>query len=91
MNKALYGLKQAPRAWYDTLSKYLLSCGFVRGKIDSTLFVLHDQKDILLVQVYVDDIIFGSTSDEMNKLFIKIMTDQYEMSHMGKLKFFLGL
>ena len=91
LNKALYGLKQAPRAWYDILSQYLLSCGFVRGKIDSTLFVLHDQKDILLVQVYVDDIIFGSTSDALNKFFIKCMTDQYEMSHMGKLKFFLGL
>ncbi|GJU84996.1 ribonuclease H-like domain-containing protein [Tanacetum coccineum] len=58
--KALYGLHQAPRAWYETLAKYLLDNGFHRGKIDQTLFIKKQKGDILLVQVYVDDIIFGS-------------------------------
>ena len=57
----------------------------------STLFFLHHENDILLVQVYVDEIIFGSTNDDLRNHFAKIMTDQYEMSHMDKLKFFLGL
>ncbi|GKE99892.1 putative ribonuclease H-like domain-containing protein [Tanacetum coccineum] len=61
VEKALYGLHQAPRAWYETLSTYLLDNGFQRGKIDKTLFIRRDKGDILLVQVYVDGIIFGST------------------------------
>nr|GEZ36736.1 hypothetical protein [Tanacetum cinerariifolium] len=56
--KALYGLRQAPRAWYETLATYLLENGFQRGKIDQTLFIKKQQKDILLVQIYVDDIVF---------------------------------
>ncbi|GJZ24050.1 putative ribonuclease H-like domain-containing protein [Tanacetum coccineum] len=63
--KALYGLHQAPRAWYETLSKYILDNGFHRGKIDHTLFIKKQKGDILLVQVYVDDIIFGSTKKEL--------------------------
>ncbi|GJT22590.1 putative ribonuclease H-like domain-containing protein [Tanacetum coccineum] len=62
--KALYGLHQAPRAWYETLANYLLGNGFKRGKIDQTLFIKKQKGDILLVQVYVDDIIFGSTNKE---------------------------
>ncbi|GJT14895.1 putative ribonuclease H-like domain-containing protein [Tanacetum coccineum] len=61
VEKALYGLHQALRAWYDTLSTYLIENGFRRGTIDKTLFIMKDKDDILLVQVYVDDIIFGST------------------------------
>ncbi|GJZ31526.1 putative ribonuclease H-like domain-containing protein [Tanacetum coccineum] len=61
VEKALYGLHQAPRAWYETLSTYLLENGFRRGVIDKTLFIKKDRGDILLVQVYVDDILFGST------------------------------
>nr|GFD15196.1 putative ribonuclease H-like domain-containing protein [Tanacetum cinerariifolium] len=56
--KALYGLHQAPRAWYETLANYLLENGFQRGKIDQTLFIKRQKGDILLVQIYVDDIIF---------------------------------
>ncbi|GJX50971.1 putative ribonuclease H-like domain-containing protein [Tanacetum coccineum] len=63
--KALYGLHQAPRAWYDTLATYLLSNGFQRGQIDQTLFIKSQQGHILLVQIYVDDIIFGSTKKEL--------------------------
>ncbi|GJW50712.1 retrovirus-related pol polyprotein from transposon TNT 1-94 [Tanacetum coccineum] len=67
VEKALYGLHQAPRAWYETLSTYLLDNGFQRGKIDKTLFIKRHKGDILLVQVYVDDIIFGSTKKELLK------------------------
>lgn len=89
--KALYGLHQAPRKWYETLANYLLNNGFHRGKIDQTLFIKKDKGDILLVQVYVDDIIFGSTKQEMCKEFEKLMKDEFQMSSMGELTFFLGL
>ncbi|GJW32903.1 putative ribonuclease H-like domain-containing protein [Tanacetum coccineum] len=89
--KALYGLHQAPRAWYETLANYLLGNGFIRGKIDQTLFIKKQKGDILLVQVYVDDIIFGSTNKEMCTGFQKLMKDKFQMSSMGELTFFLGL
>ncbi|GJY32556.1 putative ribonuclease H-like domain-containing protein [Tanacetum coccineum] len=89
--KALYGLHQAPRAWYETLANYLLSNGFKRGKIDQTLFIKKQKGDILLVQVYVDDIIFGSTNKELCTRFEKLMKDKFQMSSMGELTFFLGL
>nr|GEV80966.1 hypothetical protein [Tanacetum cinerariifolium] len=62
IEKAMYGLHQAPRAWYGTLSKYLLKNGFQRGTIDQTLFIIRQRGDFILVQVYVDDIIFGSSN-----------------------------
>ncbi|GJZ81768.1 putative ribonuclease H-like domain-containing protein [Tanacetum coccineum] len=89
--KALYGLHQAPRAWYDTLANYLLSNGFQRGKIDQTLFIKRKQGHILLVQIYVDDIIFGSTKKELCDEFEKFIKDKFQMSSMGELTFFLGL
>ncbi|GJZ76650.1 putative ribonuclease H-like domain-containing protein [Tanacetum coccineum] len=76
--KALYGLHQAPRAWYETLANYLLSNGFNRGKIDQTLFIKKQKGDILLVQVYVDDIIFGSTNKELCTGFEKLMKDNQD-------------
>ncbi|GKB13793.1 putative ribonuclease H-like domain-containing protein [Tanacetum coccineum] len=88
--KALYGLHQAPRGWYETLAKYLLDNGFHRGKIDQTLFIKKQKGDILLVQVYVDDIIFGSTK-ELCLEFEKLMHDKFQMSSIGELTFFLGL
>ncbi|KAI3685502.1 hypothetical protein L6452_34750 [Arctium lappa] len=91
LKKALYGLHQAPRAWYDTLSSYLLENGFERGIIDKTLFIKRKKKDILLVQIYVDDIIFGSTRDNMCKEFEDLMHQRFKMSSMGELTFFLGL
>ncbi|GJS47069.1 retrovirus-related pol polyprotein from transposon TNT 1-94 [Tanacetum coccineum] len=90
LDKALYGLKQAPRAWYETLSTFLTEHKFVRGKIDNTLFVYKTQTDVILVQIYVDDIIFGSTSTKLCKQFAKLMTQRYEMSMMGVLTYFLG-
>ncbi|GKB80939.1 putative ribonuclease H-like domain-containing protein [Tanacetum coccineum] len=89
--KALYGLHQAPRAWYETLANYLLGNGFKRGKIDQTLFIKKQKGDILLVQVYVDDIIFGSTNKELCTGFEKLIKDKFQMSSMGELTFFLGL
>ena len=89
--KALYGLKQAPRTWYDTLSQFLIENGFTRGIIDKTLFSKMHKDDLILVQVYVDDIIFGSTNDNLCKRFAKLMQGKYEMSMMGELSFFLGL
>nr|GEU81234.1 putative ribonuclease H-like domain-containing protein [Tanacetum cinerariifolium] len=89
--KALYGLHQAPRAWYETLANYLLENGFQRGKIDQTLFIKKQKGDILLVQVYVDDLIFGFTNKDLCKAFEKLMKDKFQMSSMGELTFFLGL
>ncbi|GJZ52916.1 putative ribonuclease H-like domain-containing protein [Tanacetum coccineum] len=91
VEKALYGLHQAPRAWYETLSTYLLDNGFHRGQIDKTLFIKRHKDDILLVQVYVDDIIFGSTKKKLSVEFEKLMHDKFQMSSMGELSFFLGL
>ncbi|GJS46589.1 retrovirus-related pol polyprotein from transposon TNT 1-94, partial [Tanacetum coccineum] len=91
LKKALYGLKQAPRAWYDKLSSFLIEHGFTKGIIDPTLFTRRHEGDILLVQVYVDDIIFGSTNPDFSKRFANLMKNNFEMSMMGELKFFLGL
>ncbi|GJV48713.1 putative ribonuclease H-like domain-containing protein, partial [Tanacetum coccineum] len=91
VEKALYGLHQAPRAWYETLSTYMLDIGFQRRKIDKTLFIKRYKGDILLVQVYVDDIIFGSTKKELCIEFEKLMHEKFQMSSMGELTFFLGL
>ncbi|GJW61585.1 retrovirus-related pol polyprotein from transposon TNT 1-94 [Tanacetum coccineum] len=91
VEKALYGLHQAPRAWYETLSTYLLENRFQRGRIDKTLFIKRDQGDILIVQVYVDDIIFGSTKKKLCTEFEKMMHKKFQMSFMGELTFFLGL
>ncbi|GJY25448.1 putative ribonuclease H-like domain-containing protein [Tanacetum coccineum] len=89
--KALYGLHQAPRAWYATLSLFLLKNGYKRGTIDKTLFLKKDKKDIILVQVYVDDIIFGSTRKSWCDEFEALMKSEFQMSSMGELTFFLGL
>ncbi|GJS85200.1 retrovirus-related pol polyprotein from transposon TNT 1-94 [Tanacetum coccineum] len=91
LRKALYGLKQAPRAWYDELLKFLISKGFIKGIIDPTLFTIKYEDDILLVQIYIDNIIFGSTNPKFSKRFEKLMHGRFEMSLMGEMKFFLGL
>nr|GEX09994.1 hypothetical protein [Tanacetum cinerariifolium] len=88
---ALYGLHQAPRAWYETLANYLLENGFHKGNIDQTLFIKKQKGDILLVQIYVDDIIFDATNKDLCKSFEKLMKDKFQMSSMGELTFFFGL
>jgi hypothetical protein len=85
----LYGLKQIPRAWYECLRKLLLKNGFVMGKADSTLFTQKVDKDLFVCQIYVDDIIFGSTNEKFCEEFSRIMTKRFEMSMIGELKFFL--
>ncbi|GJX60324.1 putative ribonuclease H-like domain-containing protein [Tanacetum coccineum] len=91
VEKALYGLHQAPRALYETLSTYLLDNGFYRGQIDKTLFIKRVKGDILLVQVYVDDIIFGSTKKSLCTDFEQIIHKMFQMILIGELTFFLGL
>ncbi|GJU87818.1 putative ribonuclease H-like domain-containing protein [Tanacetum coccineum] len=91
VEKALYGLHQAPRAWCETLSTYLLDNGFQRGKIDKTIFIKRRKGDILLAQVYVEDIIFGLTKTELCNAFERLMHEKFQMSSMGELTFFLGL
>nr|GEU64052.1 copia protein [Tanacetum cinerariifolium] len=91
IKKALCGLKQAPRAWYDELSTFLLQNGFSKGIIDPTLFTRRFDDDILVVQVYVDDIIFGSTNPRYATLFFDLMKSRFKMSMMREMTFFLGL
>ncbi|GJZ46214.1 retrovirus-related pol polyprotein from transposon TNT 1-94 [Tanacetum coccineum] len=91
LKKALYGLKQAPRAWYDTLSRFLLDNNFSKGAVDPTLFTQKTGKYILLVQIYVDDIIFASTDPKACAIFSNEMSSKFQMSMMGQMSFFLGL
>nr|GEV84144.1 retrovirus-related Pol polyprotein from transposon TNT 1-94 [Tanacetum cinerariifolium] len=91
LKNAMYGLKKAPRAWYDELSTFLVQNHFFKGTIDPTLFIRRFHDDILLVQVYVDDIIFGSTHPRYIQLFFDLMKSRFEMSLMGEMTFFLGL
>lgn len=67
LKKSLYGLKQAPRAWYERLSNFLLEKDFTRGKADTNLFHKSFKNDILIYQIYVDDIIFGTTNALLGK------------------------
>ncbi|WVZ94121.1 hypothetical protein U9M48_040056 [Paspalum notatum var. saurae] len=91
LRKALYGLKQAPRAWYARLKSFLLKFGFVMGSVDKTLFLLSRGGDTLIVQIYVDDMIFGGSSHALVSSFVEQMSREFEMSLMGELQFFLGL
>ena len=82
LKKALYGLKQAPRQWYERLNNFLLSHGYERGMVDKTLFIKKSNAEIILVQIYVDDIIFG-TQDRLCEEFVATMKGEFEMSMMG--------
>ncbi|WVZ89306.1 hypothetical protein U9M48_035728 [Paspalum notatum var. saurae] len=91
LQKALYGLKQAPQAWYERLRKFLVDQGFQMGSVDKTLFLLKHVKDFLIVQIYVDDVIFGGSSHALCSKFSEQMSREFEMSMMGELQFFLRL
>ncbi|GJR51442.1 retrovirus-related pol polyprotein from transposon TNT 1-94 [Tanacetum coccineum] len=91
LNKALYGLKQAPKAWNDRLKAFLIKHKYKIGMVDNTLFTKKKSSNLIIVQIYVDDIIFDSTCQDMCDEFAKIMHDEFEMSMMGELNFFLGL
>jgi hypothetical protein len=88
LSKALYGLKQAPRAWYECLRDFLIANGFKVGKADPTLFTKTLANDLFVCQIYVDDIIFGSTNESTCEEFSRIMTQKFEMSMMGEFKVF---
>nr|GFA22931.1 retrovirus-related Pol polyprotein from transposon TNT 1-94 [Tanacetum cinerariifolium] len=91
LKKALYGLKQAPRVWYDMLSSFLISQDFSKGSVDPTLFICRNGNDLLLVQIYIDDIIFAASTLELCDLFANLMCSKFKMSMMRKILFFLGL
>jgi hypothetical protein len=91
LSKALYGLKQVPRVWYARLKMFLLVHGYVMGSVDKTLFTLNHCTDFLLVQIYVDDIIFGGSSHTLMSRFQKMMKSEFQISMMGELTFFLGI
>ena len=91
LNKARCGLKQAPCAWYDTLKDFLKSKGFKPGSLDPTLFMKTYDGELFVCQIYVDDIIFSCTDKRYSDEFGHMMQEQYQMSMMGELKFFLGL
>jgi hypothetical protein len=91
LKKALYGLKQAPRAWYECLTTYLLAKGFTRGQADRTLFIRNQGTHKLIAQIYVDDIIFGATLNSLAHEFLEEMKQEFEMSMIGELNYFLGL
>ena len=84
-------MKQASRAWYERLSKFLMEKGFSRGNVDTTLFLKKHKHDMLVAQIYVDDIIFGATNQSLYEHFAKEMQSEFEMSMMRELTFFLGL
>ena len=89
--KALYALKQVPRAWYERLRDFLVSKGFKMGKVDTTLFTKKLENDLFILQIYVDDIIFGSTNQAFCEEFGKMMSSEFEMSMIGELSYFLSL
>ncbi|KAI9170202.1 hypothetical protein LWI28_024289 [Acer negundo] len=91
LKKALYGLKQAPRAWYERLTLYLVDNGYSRGSVDKTLFIKCTKDELFIAQIYVDDIVFGSTNNLKVQQFVDVMSHEFEMSMVGELNFFLGL
>jgi hypothetical protein len=89
--KALYGLKQVPHAWYARLKTFLLEHGYIMASVDKIIFTLNHDTDFLLVQIYVDDIIFGGSSHIFVSRFQEMMASKFQMSMMGELTFFLGI
>jgi hypothetical protein len=80
-----------PRAWYDRLRGFLFERGFEMGKVDQTLFLLRQGRYILIVQVYMDDIVFSGSSNSLVARFADDMSSEFKVSRMGELQFFLGL
>jgi hypothetical protein len=90
LSKALYGLKQAPRAWYECLRDFLIANAFKVGKADPTLFTKTCDGDLFVCQIYINDIIFGSTNQKSCEEFSRVMMQKFEMLMMGELNYFLG-
>jgi hypothetical protein len=90
LKKALYELKQASRAWYERLSGFFIKQDFKQGMLDTTLFTKDIDGDLFICQIYVDDVIFGSTNDALSHEFATMMSREFEISMIGELNFFLG-
>jgi hypothetical protein len=90
-SKVLYGLKQALRTWYARLKIFLLEHGYVMESVYKTLFTLNHGNNFLFVQIYVDNIIFGSSSHVLVSGFQEIMEKDFQMFMMGELTFFLSI
>jgi hypothetical protein len=91
LSNALYGIKQAPRAWYARLKIFLLEYGYIMESVDKTLFTFNHDTNFLLIQIYVDDIIFGGSSHTLVSRFQKMIESEFQISMMGELTFFLGI
>ncbi|CAM8962861.1 unnamed protein product [Rhodiola kirilowii] len=91
LKKALYGPKLVPRAWYERVTEFLINHGYVRGGVDKTLFVKHTRSDFVIAQIYVDDIVFGSSNQKMVDKFVEQMQSEFKMSMVGGMCYFLGL
>jgi hypothetical protein len=91
LKKALYGLKQAPKAWCECLRDFITANSFKVGKADHTLFMKTIDNDLFVCQIYIDDIIFGSTNRSFCEEFSRIMVRKFEKSMMGELKYFFRL
>ena len=91
LKKALYGLKQALRAWYKHLTQFLINNDYTKGSVDKTLFIKKDNDKLFIAQIYVDDIVFGSTNNTKVQQFVDVMSHEFEMGLVGELSYFLGL
>jgi hypothetical protein len=91
LKKSLYGIKQAPRSWYERIDSYLQVQGLKRGSTDNNIYCKIVGNNMIIVEAYVDDIIFGSDDEKMSKEFARRMQQEFEMSLLGELNFFLGL
>ena len=91
LKRALYGLKQAPQAWYERLTNFLIEKGYEREGVDKTVFIKNDKCGIIIAQIYVDDIVFDSTSMSVLDIFVNQMKNEFEMSMVGEQTYFLGL
>jgi len=91
LKKALYGLKQAPRAWYSRIDSYLLENRFEKCEGEPTVYIKEKDCKILIVVLYVDDVIFTSNDDYLIENFKSVMKEEFEMTDMGLLRYFLGI
>ena len=91
LKKSLYGLNQAPRAWYSRIDAYLLENGFEKCEGEPTLYIKEKDGKMLIVVLYVDDVIFIGNDAYLIENFKSVVKDEFEMTDMGLLKYFLGI
>lgn len=91
LHKALYGLKQAPRAWFSRIEAYIVKEGFVSSSSEQTLFIKQKGGKIIIVSIYVDDLLFTSNDEELLNEFKRSMKDEFDMTDLGKMRYFLGI